>query len=65
MASQADTLKIARADIVIMGSNISDAQLGRVFGMPDPHIRVWAAVRMMEQTAQRLRKSFGLEGKVT
>ena len=64
MVSRADTLKIARADIVIMGSKISDAQEGRVFGMPEPSIRVRDAVRMMEQTARRLRKSFGLEGEV-
>ena len=64
MTSRTDTLKIARADIVIMGSKISDAQQGRVFGMPDPSISVRAAVYMMEQTVQRLRKSFGLEGEV-
>lgn len=60
MASQADTLKIARADIMIIGNKISDAQQGQVFGMPGPKISVRDAVRMMEQTAGRLRKSFGL-----
>ena len=64
MTSRTDTLKIARADIVIMGSHISDAQQGRVLGMPEPSIMVRDAVRMMEQTARRLRKSFGLEGEV-
>ena len=64
MTSRADTLKISRADIVIMGSKISDAQQGRVFGQPDPKITVLRVVEMMEHTAQRLRKSFGLEGEV-
>ena len=60
MTSRADTLKIARADIVIIGSKISDAQQGRVFGQPEPAVAVRAAVSLMEQTALRLRKSFGL-----
>ena len=60
MTSRADTLKIARADIVIIGSKISDAQQGRVFGQPAPAVAVRHAVTMLEQTALRLRKSFGL-----
>ena len=60
MTSRADTLKIARADMVVVGSKIADAQQGRVFGQPNPKITVRDAVRMMEQTARRLRKSFGL-----
>ncbi len=60
MTSRADTLKIARADMVIVGSKIADAQQGRVFGHSAPKIAVRDAVRMMEQTARRLRTSFGL-----
>ena len=60
MTSRADTLKIARADIVIIGSKISDAQQGRGLGRPDPAVTVRSVVSMMEQTALRLRKSFGL-----
>lgn len=61
MVSQADTLKIARADITIIGNRIVDAQQGHVFGMPDPRVSVRRAVQMMEQTARRLRWSFRVE----
>ncbi len=62
MASQTDTLKIARADIVTIGNKIATAQQGRIFGQLDPKITIRRAVQMMEQTTRRLRKSFKLEG---
>ncbi len=64
MASQADTLKVAEADMLTARQRISDARRGRVFGAPEPKVRVGVAIRMMEHTARRLRKSFGLEGEV-
>ena len=64
MASQADTLKVAEADMVTARGMISDARRGRTFAAPEPKDNVRDAVRMLEQTAKRLRKSFRLEGEV-
>lgn len=64
MTSQADTLKVAQADMVTMGQKIGEARRGQVFGALSPKVQVQGAVRMMEQTARRLRKSFGLEEEV-
>lgn len=64
MTSQADTLKVAEADMVTARAKISDARAGQVFGGTPPKVQVRGAVRMMEQTARRLRKSFRLEEEV-
>ncbi len=61
MASQADTLKVAQADVVTIGQKIGDARRGRVFGAVAPRVQVKGAIRLLETTAQRLRKSFRLE----
>lgn len=61
MTSQADTLKVAQADVVTIGQMIGDARRGRVFGSPSPLELVRRSIRLMEQTAIRLRKSFRLE----
>lgn len=62
MVSQADTLKIAEADMVTARGKISNARMGRTFGAPDPRDEVRDAVFMLGRTARRLRKSFRLEG---
>ncbi len=64
MPSKADTLKIAEADMVTARGKLSAASQGQLFGSLPPKVQVRAAIRMMEQTARRLRKSFGLEGEV-
>lgn len=61
MASRADTLKVAQADVVTISSKIASARLGR--GMfRDPDGDVEEAVRLLDKTTNRLRKSFGLNG---
>ena len=64
MASQADTLKVAEADMLTARERISSARVGGGFGRPAPKVQVGVAIRMMEHTARLLRKSFGLEGEV-
>ncbi len=64
MASKADTLKVAEADMVTVRGKISGARRGQVFGALSPEVQVRGAVRLMEQTARRLRKSFRLEEEV-
>ncbi len=50
--------------MVTARAKISTARQGHLFGALPPKVQVRGAVLMMEQTAQRLRKSFGLEGEV-
>ena len=59
MSSRPDTLKIAQADIETASHHLAAARRGRMpFNYPVDE--TWFAVRLLERTAKRLRKSFGL-----
>jgi len=61
MASKADTLKIAQADVTTISSRLASARLGRGF-MRSPDEDVAVVVRLLEKSARNIRKSFGLNG---
>lgn len=61
MPSRADTLKVAQADVATIADRISSARRGRGF-MRDPDGDVEEAVRLLDKTTNRLRKSFGVNG---
>lgn len=62
MASRADTLKIAQADVETIGHKIANARRGRVlFNYPEREAE--EAIRLLEKTARRLRKVFGINGR--
>jgi len=62
MASRADTLKIAQADVETIGRKIAKARQGRgMFVYPEDEAS--DAIRLLERTARNLRKVFGLNGK--
>lgn len=62
MSSRADTLKIAQADIETVGRHLAAARRGRTWDN-NPVAEAGAAVRLLERTARRVCKSFGLEKK--
>ena len=60
MVSKADTLKVALADTYTVRSHLHAASREyTMFNKPEAEAR--AAVRLLEKTARRLRKSFRLE----
>lgn len=62
MASRADTLKIAQADVETISLCLAKARRGRVmFNYPEDEVD--QAVALLERNARRLRQSFGLNGK--
>ncbi len=60
MASRADTLKIAQADVATISSKLAAARQDRTLFLR-PEREVFVAVLLLDRTARRLRKSFGLE----
>jgi hypothetical protein len=60
MASRADTLKVAQADVETISGHLSSARRGHtLFNRPLDEAE--AAVRLLERTARRMRKAFSLE----
>ena len=58
--SRADALKIAQADVETIGRHLSSARHPRtMFNRPSEEAET--AVMLLERTARRLRKAFGLD----
>ncbi len=61
MVSRADTCKIAQADVATADRHLANARRGRVlFNLPGDEAE--NAILLLERSARRLRKAFGLEG---
>lgn len=65
MASRADTLKIAQADLRLVNDHLFTAanHLDAPRSIPTPDVAVFRAVLVLENTVKQLRKSFRLEKK--
>lgn len=60
MASKADTLKIAQADVETIAHKLASARKGRgLFLTPEQDVA--EAVRLLEKSARNLRRTWGIE----
>ena len=62
MASRADTLKIAQADLETIGNHVAKARRWRG-GYNYLEDEAAAAVRLLEKTARNIRRAFSINGK--
>ncbi len=60
MASQADTLKVAQADMDSVRTHLANARYAQRRSHRDLQPEVHTAVRLMERTARLVRKAFKL-----
>lgn len=61
MSSRADTCKVAQADLETADRHLANARRGHVlFNLPVTEAE--NAILLLERSARRLRRAFGLEG---